>query len=81
MTTCFKCGGTEIVVGQIKTSRDSSWLRDTYFLPADLRLMTAIFGKGVRLCRDSYACVGCGTVWSETETGELREFIREHSKA
>jgi uncharacterized membrane protein YuzA (DUF378 family) len=56
-------------------------LRDAYFLPDDLRLMTAIFGKGVRLCRDSYACVGCGTVWSETEAGELREFIREHSKA
>ena len=80
MTKCCKCGGTEIVTGKIKTSRDSG-LRDTFFLPDHLRFLTATLGKGVRLYRESYACLNCGSVWSETEAGELREFIREHSKS
>ena len=78
MTKCYKCGGTEIVAGKIKTSRDSGFM-DTFFLPSDLQFLVAALGKGTRLYGESYACLNCGSVWSETEASELREFIRKYS--
>ena len=78
MTKCFKCGGTEIAKGEISASGNKGLLSQTTFQPDGLRFLTFTLSNGTTLQRESYACLNCGTVWSQTDENGLREFIRKH---
>src|SRR6266516_6768038 len=75
MTTCFKCGGAEIAKGKIRRSTEE-YFSDIVFGPDDLRFLTVTFERGTKLQGESYACLKCGAVWSQTDADALRDFIR-----
>jgi len=79
MTKCLKCGGTELAKGKI-TRPSSAILMPVVFEPDGLRVLTFTLNHGTALQPDSYACLACGTVWSQTDQNDLREFIRKHCK-
>ena len=80
MTTCYKCGGTEIAKGKIRRSSEEFY-SDIVFGPDDLRFLTLTLERGTKLQGDSYACLKCGAVWSQTDPDALRDFIRKHCKS
>lgn len=77
---CFKCGGTEIAKGEIMVSGKGKGGLFSYnvFQPETLRFLTFTLTNGTKLETKSYACLGCGTVWSQTDAEALREFIQKH---
>src|SRR4051812_11418723 len=77
MLTCLKCGGTEIAKGKIRRSSEE-YFSDIVFGPDDLRFLTLTTKRGTKLQGDSYACLNCGAVWSQTDPDALRDFIRKH---
>ena len=79
MTKCFKCNGTEIAKGKIPTPSDELF-SDIVFAPDGLRFLAVTFNHGTPLQPESYACLGCGTVWSQTDPSALRDFIQKHCK-
>jgi len=79
MTKCNKCGGTEIVKGKITRSSDE-FFSDIVFGPDDLRFLTLTLKHGTPLQPESFACLGCGAVWSQTDPKALRNFIGKHCK-
>jgi len=79
MTKCFKCGGTEIAKGKITRSSDE-YFSDIVFGPEGLRFLTVTLNHGTKLHPESYTCLECGTVWSETDPKALKEFIRKRCK-
>ena len=80
MTTCYKCGGTEIVKGKIRRSSEE-FFSDIVFGPDGTRRFLAMtFQHGTKLQGESYACLKCGTVWSQTDPEALRTFIQKHYK-
>ncbi len=78
MRKCFKCGGEDIARGKIYLRSDS--LVNTVFEPNGLRFFSLTYKHGTDLGKESYACLTCGTVWSQTDPWALREFIRKHCK-
>ena len=72
MTKCLKCGGTDIVPGKVEGGQY------TVFAPEGLRFLTMALKRGTMIEPASYACLGCGSVWSQTDPNELREFIAKH---
>ncbi len=79
MTTCFKCGGTEIAKGKIMLwAGQSHW--SNVFGPDGLRLLTTALGRGTKLEDESYACLKCGAVFSQTDPEALKDFVRKHCK-
>jgi hypothetical protein len=79
MTKCFKCGGTDITKGQISRSM-KEYFSDLVFAPDGLRFLAATINCGTRLEPDSYACLSCGSVWSQTDPAALKDFMRKHCK-
>ena len=79
MTTCLKCGGTELAKGKIKRSIDE-FFSDIVFGPDGLRLLTLTLKHGTPLKQESYACLGCGMVYSQIDQNTLRDFIKKHCK-
>jgi predicted nucleic-acid-binding Zn-ribbon protein len=79
MTKCFKCGGTEIAKGKIRRSSEE-FFSDIVFGPEDIPFLTLTLKRGTRLQPESYACLTCGTVWSQTDPNALKDFMREHCK-
>ena len=80
MTLCFKCGGTEIVRGKIRRSSEE-YFSDIVFGPDGLRFLTLTVAKGTKLQGESYACLKCGAVWSQTDPDALRAFVQKHCKS
>lgn len=80
MTKCFKYGGTEIVKGKITRSSEE-YFSDIVFGPESLRFLTVTLKHGTKLDAESFACLGCGTVWSRTDPNALKEFVRKHCKS
>ena len=80
MTKCFKCGGTEIAKGKIRRSSEE-FFSDIVFGPDTARFLTLALEHGTKLHSESYACLKCGTVWSQTDPNALRDFIRKHCKS
>jgi len=80
MTKCLKCGGTEIAKGKLRRSSEELF-SDIIFSPdAPIRFLALTFSRGTTLEPESYACLNCGTVWSQTDPSALRDFIRKHCK-
>ena len=79
MTTCHKCGGTEIATGKIGRSSEE-YFSDIVFEPDGMRFLALTLEHGTKLLGESYACVKCGTVWSQTDPEALRDFIRKYCK-
>jgi len=79
MKKCFKCGGTQIAAGRI-TRSSHEFFSDIVFKPEKLRFLALTVQPGTSLDADSYACLECGTVWSQTNPHELRDFIRRNCK-
>jgi len=77
MITCFKCGGEDIAKGTIYGGSDAAF---SVFKPDDLRFFSLTYKGGTDLRNESYACLTCGAVWSQTDPSALREFIRKHGK-
>ncbi len=77
---CFKCGGKEIVKGEITVSGKGKGGLFSFniFQPDTLRFLTLTLTNGTKLETHSYACLNCGTVWSQADVDALREFIRKH---
>ena len=81
MTTCFKCSGTEIVKGKIRRSSEE-FFSDIVFGPDGTRRFLALtFDHGTKLQGESYACLKCGAVLSQTDPDALRAFIQKHYKS
>jgi len=79
MTTCFKCGGTEIAKGKIRLSSEE-FFSDIVFGPDGLSFLTLTLDRGTKLHKESYACLKCGAVWSQTDPDALRDFIQKNCK-
>jgi hypothetical protein len=77
MNKCLRCGGEDIAVGKIYGGSDSAF---TVFKPDGLRFFTLTYKGGTDLSGDSYACLTCGCVWSETDPVALKSFIQKHCK-
>ena len=77
MTKCLKCGGEDIVKGTVYGGSDSAF---SVFKPDGLRFFSLTYTGGTDLRKGSYACLTCGTVWSQTDPSALREFIRKNCK-
>lgn len=73
MTKCPKCGGTEIVHGKIE-GRDVL----VVFAPEGLSFLAVTLRHGTPIEPESYACLGCGSVWARTDPKALTEFIARH---
>ncbi len=76
---CFKCGGNEITKGKLRSTRDEL-TADVVFRPDKVRFLTFTLAHGITLDTESYACLSCGTVWSQTDPNALRDFIRKHCR-
>ncbi len=50
------------------------------FGPDKVRFLTVTLEHGTKLEAESYACLECGTVWSQTDQKALKDFIRKHCK-
>jgi hypothetical protein len=79
MTKCFKCGGTEIAKGKITRSKEE-FFSDIVFGPDGIRFLTFALRQGTQFQPESYACLSCGSVWSQTDPNALRDFIQKHCK-
>ena len=77
MIKCLKCGGEDIAKGTIYGGSDSAF---NVFKPDDLRFFSITYKGGTDLRGGSYACLTCGSVWSQTDPLALRKFIRKHCK-
>jgi hypothetical protein len=76
---CFKCGGTQIAKGELEaTHRD--FLTEILFRPDKLRFLTLTLAHGTTLDTESFACLSCGTVWSQTNPDALKDFIQKHCR-
>ena len=81
ITKCFKCGGTEIAKGQIAVAgKGKGFFSQNIFQPDTLRFLTFNLTNGTTLQKETYACLDCGMVWSQTNAESLREFMRKHCK-
>jgi hypothetical protein len=78
-TKCPKCGGAEIARGRISMST-GHYLWGMVFEPEGRRFLTLSTMSGTFLNPDSYACLGCGVVWSQTDPKALKDFIGKHCK-
>jgi predicted nucleic-acid-binding Zn-ribbon protein len=79
ITKCPKCGGVEIAKGRLSLST-GHYLSGMVFEPESRRFFTLNVIPGTYLAPESYACLGCGAVWSQTDPNALREFIEKHCK-
>jgi hypothetical protein len=79
MTKCLNCGGTEIVKGKIARSSEE-FFSDIIFKPEGLRFLSTALTHGTKLKPESFVCLGCGMVWSQTDSKALKEFIAKHCK-
>ena len=79
MTKCLNCGGTEIVKGKIARSTEE-FFSDIVFQPQGIRFLSTALKHGTKFKPESFACLSCGTVWSQTDPNALREFIAKHCK-
>jgi hypothetical protein len=79
MIKCPKCNGTEIVKGKITRSSDE-FFSDIIFRPNGLRFLTITLKYGTPLRPESYGCLGCGAIWSQTDPKALKDFISKHCR-
>jgi hypothetical protein len=79
MSKCPKCGSMEVAKGRISLS-SGHYLSGTVFEPEGRRSFTLTVMPGTFLDSESHACLGCGTVWSQTDPKALRDFIGKHCK-
>lgn len=77
MTECLKCGGEDIAKGTIYGGSEAGFI---VFKPDDLHFFSLTYKGGTDLRKESYACLSCGAVWSQTDPDALREFIRKRCK-
>ncbi len=79
MKKCFKCGSSEITRGRISQNNDGIFSA-AQFEPEGLRFLALALTHGTLLELESFACLKCGSVWSQTDPDDLRKFIRKHCK-
>ena len=79
MNKCFKCGGAEIVKGSISRSKEE-FFSDIVFSPVGIRFLTLAVKRGTKLEPESYACLSCGSVWSQTDIVALKAFVTKNCK-
>lgn len=79
ITKCFKCGGTQIAKGRVSMSSGHP-LWPMVFEPGGRHFFALTIMPGTSLNPDSYACLDCGAVWSQTDPKALRDFIGKHCK-
>jgi hypothetical protein len=79
MPKCLKCGGTEIAKGRIRRSWEELF-SDIVFGPDNVRFLTLSTKSGTKLAPESYACLSCGAVWSQTDPEALKRFIQKNCK-
>ena len=77
MKKCFKCGSTEIVPGRISENNERMFSA-AQFEPEGLRFLALTMRHGTLLDLESFACLKCGSVWSQTDPEDLRKFIKKH---
>jgi hypothetical protein len=77
MVTCYKCGREDIAKGTIYGGSDAAF---SVFKPDDVRFFSLTYKGGTDLRKESYACLACGSVWSQTDPSALRKFIRKRCK-
>ena len=61
----FQVRRIECCDGKITRSSEQ-YFSDIVFGPDGLRLIAVTLKRGTPLQPESYACLGCGTVWSQT---------------
>ncbi len=78
-TKCFNCGGTELAKGRIEMGSDSMLASPT-FRPDGLRFLAMTMSHGTPLNMESYACLSCGLVWSQTNAQDLKDHVQKYCK-
>ena len=78
MTKCYKCGGTEIAKGKITVGYQS--FSTLVFQPEGLKFFSFSLLQGTEMGSESFTCLSCGTVWSQTNAEALKEFIQHNCK-
>ena len=49
-----------------------------FFRPEGTRFLRFTLSHGVKLHREAYACLNCGSVWGSVRPDELAVFIRKY---
>jgi predicted nucleic-acid-binding Zn-ribbon protein len=75
---CLKCRGTRIARGELTTSGGKSF--DVVFKPLGVQLFKFTDKGGVGIPKNGYACLDCGTVWSQIDAVALTGFIDANCK-
>ena len=78
VTRCFKCGGMHVAKGRLEITGALGRFPDLVFRPDKTRFLALTLAHGTPVDKQSYACLSCGFVWSETNPQALREFIKNH---
>lgn len=79
MTKCPKCSGNDISKGRLTLSAGHH-LSGMAFEPEGRRFFTLTITPGTALHPESYACLQCGAVWSQTDPKALKDYISAHCK-
>lgn len=78
MSRCPRCHAGPVVDGTCENSYRRSYFGGgaNRFSPRDLKALS--FQNGIPLRTAFRACAGCGLVWNEVATQELRRFAARH---
>jgi hypothetical protein len=68
------------VEGKLEITRSLGRLPSLVFRPGNARFFALTLAHGIPVDTESYACLDCGFVWSETNPQALREFIEKHCR-
>ena len=75
MPKCPECNSPRVTKGNIL---DSEGANVVFFRPEGKRFLRFTLRAGVRLNREAYACLNCGSVWGSVRPDELAVFIRKY---
>ena len=66
--------------GRLEITGSLGRLPSLVFRPRDARFVALTLAHGTPVDTESYACLSCGFVWSETNPQALSEFIKKHCR-
>jgi hypothetical protein len=68
------------VEGKLEITGSLGRLPSLVFRPGNARFFALTLTHGTPVDNESYACLSCGFVWSETDPQALREFVKKHCR-
>jgi hypothetical protein len=68
------------VKGELEITGCPGHFPELVFNPGKIRFLALTLAHGTPVDKESYACLSCGFVWSETNPQALSEFIKQHCR-